>query len=244
MEIQFDRGRHWRAKLGYVVLAMEQTVEADVFNLRPEGVGVHITRVHMPNAVTVANLLATADELPDAAARLLPQGDLDVVTYACTSASLVIGEERVQDLLRQGAPSAQASTLVTGVIRALRAFDARRLVVATPYLDEVNRQEADYFTQRGFEILDIAGFNLRDDSDMVRVAPSSIRNFARSLDRPEAEAIFISCGALRSLDIVEELEQTVGKPVVCSNQAMIWDCLRLAGIDDEIQGFGELFRKH
>ena len=241
MEIQFDQGRHWRAKLGFVILAMEQTIEDDVFRLRPEGVGVHFARVRMPNEVTVETLLSTAGELPQAAARLIPQGGLDVINYACTSASFVIGEERVQHLLTQGAPTAKASTLVTGVIRALRAFKAKRLVVATPYLDEINRQEAEYFEQRGFEILDIAGFNIRNDSDMVRVTPACIRDFARSLDRSEADAVFISCGALRALDIVDELEQAVGKPVVSSNQAMIWDSLRLAGIDDAINGFGELF---
>ena len=63
-------------------------------------------------------------------------------------------------------------------------------------------------------------------------------------DRPEAEAIFISCGALRTLDIIDELEEEVGKPVVTSNQAMLWDTLRLAGIEDRLEGYGRLFREH
>ena len=91
-------------------------------------------------------------------------------------------------------------------------------------------------------MLAIEGLNIERDSDMVRVAPDYILEFAKSLDRPDAEAVFISCGALRSLEIVEDLERAIGKPVVASNQAMIWDSLRLAGIDDRIAGYGALLR--
>ncbi len=242
--IVFDEGRHPRAKIGYVLLATEQTVQDDVIRLCPPGVGVHFTRAAIPDSITNASLAAQADLLADCAARLLPDGSLDVVCYACTSGSLVIGEERVFAELKRGAPSARPTSLITGVIRALRELNARRIVVATPYLDEVNRREVDYLEQAGFDVIALCGLNLEKDSDMVRVAPDFIAEFALSLDRPEADAIFISCGALRTLDIIGEIETRAGKPAVCSNQAMIWDCLRLAGIDDTFDGFGRLLVEH
>jgi maleate isomerase len=58
----------------------------------------------------------------------------------------------------------------------------------------------------GFKGLDIQGLNIEKDSDMVRVTPNFIASFAESIDRPDADAIFINCGALRSLDIVDQLE--------------------------------------
>ncbi len=242
--IVFDQGRHWRAKIGYILLATEQTIPDDVYRLRPRGVGVHFARVAIPDSITNQTLAALAPQLGHAAATLLPDGSLGVVCYACTSGSLVIGEDRVFAELRKGAPNARPTSLVTGVIRGLRALGARRLVVATPYLDEINRREARYLEAAGFEVLDIQGLNLERDSDMVRVAPSYIADFAASLDRPEAEAVFISCGALRSIEIVDELENRLGKPVVVSNQAMIWDTFRLAGIDDRIEGYGSLLQAH
>jgi maleate isomerase len=243
-EIRFDRGRHFRAKIGYVLLAMEQTIEEDVFRLAPPGVGVHFTRAPMANHVSAETLEAMAAGLTGAAALLLPDGDLDVACCACTSGSLVIGEDRVAGELRRGAPSAKPTSLITGVIRALRAVRAERIVIATPYLDDINTLEADYLRERGFDVLDIQGLRIEKDSDMVRVTPEFIREFAKSLDRPDADAIFISCGALRSLDIVDALETEVGKPVIASNQAMIWDTLRLAGIEDRIDGYGRLLRDH
>jgi maleate isomerase len=120
------------------------------------------------------------------------------------------------------------------------AKGARHIVVATLYLDEINTREAACLERMGFDILAMEGLNIERDSDMVRVAPDFIVEFARSLDRPEADAIFVSCGALRTLDAVDEIERRAGKPVVASNQAMIWDVLRLAGIGDKIEGNGQL----
>ena len=238
--IRFDDGSHPRAKIGYVLLATEQTVQDDVIRLRPPGVGIHFTRAAIPDSITNESLAAQAGLLADCAASLLPDGSLDVVCYACTSGSLVIGEERVFAELNRGAPMAQATSLITGVIRALKRLQARRIVIATPYLDEVNQREVDYLEQAGFEVISICGLNLEKDSDMVRVAPDYITEFALAQDHPDADAIFISCGALRTLDVIGEIEARAGKPAICSNQAMIWDCLRLGGIEDRFDGFGKL----
>ncbi|MCP4327812.1 MAG: arylmalonate decarboxylase [Alphaproteobacteria bacterium] len=240
----FDDGAHGRAKIGYVLLATEQTIEDDVYRLRPDGVGVHFTRVSIPDSITVATLGDIGDSLAEAAALLLPDGTLDVVAYACTSGSVVLGEDRTFAELNRGAPKAKATSLITGVVRALRAVGAERIVIGTPYLDEINRIEAEYMRRCGFDILAIDGLNIERDSDMVRVAPNYIAEFAAAIDRPDADAVFISCGALRALQVVDSIETTLGKPVIVSNQAMIWDTLRLAGIDDKIDGYGRLFRDH
>ena len=238
--IRFDQGRHARAKIGYVLLATEQTVQDDVIKLQPPGVGIHFTRAAIADSITNDSLSAQVDLLADCAASLLPDGSLDVVCYACTSGSLVIGEERVFAELNRGTPNAIATSLISGVIRALETLQARRIVIATPYLDEVNQREVDYLEQAGFEVISICGLNLEKDSDMVRVAPDYITEFALAQDRTDADAIFVSCGALRTLDVIAEIETRAGKPAICSNQAMIWDCLRLAGIDDHFEGFGRL----
>lgn len=243
-DIRFDRGNHHRAKIGYVLLATEQTIQDDVMKLRPDGVGIHFARAAIPDSITASTLAAQANLLAPCAASLLPDGSLDVVCYACTSGSLVIGEDRVFTELNKGAPAAKATSLVTGVIRALHAVNAKRIVIATPYLDEINEREAVYFEQAGFEVLTITGLKLEKDSDMVRVAPGYIREFALSLDHPDADAIFISCGALRTLDVIGDIEVAAGKPAICSNQAMIWDTFRLANIPDKIEGYGRLLSEY
>lgn len=240
----FDKGRHARAKIGFVLLATEQTIEDDMFQLRPEGVGVHFARAAIPDSITVESLTRHAGDLARAAETILPDGSLDVICYACTSGSLVIGEENVFAELRKGTPKAEPTSIITAVLNALRTLGATRVAVATPYLDEINQQEADYMAAAGFEITNIQGLNLEKDSDMIRVRPEFLAEFAASVDTPDADALFISCGALRSLDIIEALEQKVGKPIIWSNQAMMWDVLRRAGINDRIEGYGSLLRNH
>ncbi|MEO0746740.1 MAG: arylmalonate decarboxylase [Pseudomonadota bacterium] len=240
----FDDGRHARAKTGFVLLATEQTIEDDMYTMCPPGVGLHFTRADMPDSITISTFMQHAAELAPAAKRILHDGSLDVICYACTSGSLVIGEERVMAELSKGTPNAQPTTLITAVLAALNAIGAKRVAVATPYLDEINAREADYLEAAGFEITNIQGLQLEKDSDMIRVRPEFIADFARSVDSEDADAVFISCGALRTIDILDDLEQSLGKPVICSNQAMLWDVLRKAGVTNAINGYGRLLRDY
>ena len=242
--IRFDQGLHARAKIGFVLLATEQTVQDDVMRLRPPGVGIHFTRAFIPDRIANDTLGDQLGLLADAAATLLPDGSLDVVCYACTSGSIVMGEDRVHAELKRGNPNAKPTSLIAGVIKALRELGVKSLAVATPYLDEINRLEATYLEAAGFDVVNIEGLNVERDSDMVRITPEYLSEFAQTVDRKGADCLFFSCGAMRSLGIVAELEAKLSKPVVVSNQAMIWDTWRMAGIRDQVQGYGQLLSAH
>ncbi|TGU45693.1 arylmalonate decarboxylase [bacterium M00.F.Ca.ET.152.01.1.1] len=243
-DIRFDAGRHHKAKLGFVLLAMEQTIEEDMFKLAPDGVGVHFQRAQMANKVDIETLFAMAPGIGDAAALIVPEVQLDVICYGCTSGSVVIGEDKVFAELTRGAPGAKPTSIISGVMRALKAVNARKITVATPYVDPVNEIERVYMEERGFEILNIQGLNIENDEDMVRVTADYIYEFAKQVDRADSDAVFISCSALRSVDIIEALEAESGKPVITSNQAMMWDCLRLAGVNDRSDNYGRLFKEN
>ena len=240
--VRFDCGRNARAKIGFVLIPNEQTIEHDVLGVVPEGVGAYFSRATMPHEISSGSLALLADSIAETAGRILPDDKLDVVCFACTSGAVAVGEARAVAELQRGAPSARATTLATSVKQALRRLDARKIAVGTPYADELNDAIAGFLAAAGFEIVAFEGLNLDYDRDMIRVSPDYLVEFAQAIDRPEAEAVLISCGALRTLEVVEEIERKLAKPVVCSNQAMIWDCLRLAGVDDRIEGYGRLLR--
>lgn len=244
VEVRYDQGPHWRAQIGFILIANDDLVEEEMIRLAPPGVGVHFTRLPGVVECTVETLMAMEKGLADAASRFVSEKGFDAVCFACTSASALIGEKRVMAQLSRGAPSARPTSLITGAIHALRTLEARRIVVATPYLDEINTLEEKYLKEQGFDVLDMQGMNILSGDEMYRVTPDFILEYALALDRPEAEAIFVSCGGLRSLEIVDALEQKAGKPVVASNQAMFWDTIRLAGIEDKIEGYGQLLSDH
>lgn len=240
--VDYDRGPFPRGLLGFIVLATDLIVEENLFRMCPAGVGVSFSRIRTDNATTVANLTKHLDHMAEAAAILQPDARLATICYACTSGSIVIGPERIKAEIKRGAPASTPTTLVSGAVAALRAVGARRIAVATPYIDEINSLEQAFLEREGFEIVALGGLQVVDGEAMGRIAPGYIRDFALSLDRPEADAIFVSCSAIRTIDVLQEIEDRAGKPVVSSTQAMMWHCLRLAGVKDVIPTLGSLFR--
>ena len=242
--IRFDSGRNERAKIGFVLLPNDQLVEEDMVRMAPPGVGVYFSRARMPHEISTRTLAQLTESLAETAGRILPDDILDVVCLACTSGTVAVGEARVCSELNKGAPNAHATSLMGSVTKALAALQVRRIAVGTPYAHELTDTVVGYLqNEAGFEITAYAGLGLDYDRDMVRVTPDYLLEFGASLDTPEAEALLISCSALRSLEIVEALEKEIRKPVIVSNQAMMWNCLRLAGVQDRISGYGELLRQ-
>ncbi len=238
---EMDGGRHHRAKLGFILMSTDLAAEADFYDMAPPGVAVHVTRLKTEDYTTNETLGRHLETMAEAAARLQPDVRPDVISYHCTSGSIVNGEDRVFAEILKGAPWTRPMCIATAVLDALRELGARRIVVGTPYLDEINTVEADFLAAAGFEVLNIQGLNLANGIEMGRVTPAYWKSFAQEIDHPEADAIFLSCSGIRALEVVDEIEAATGKPVVTSNQAQFWSCLRRAGITDRLQGFGQLF---
>ncbi len=212
--------------------------------MRPPGVGLSFTHVRMQTECTVASLAGMEHDLDDALSALVPaRHDVDVICYNCTSGSFVIGENKIVRKLERNRRHVIGTTLLSGVVAAFRALDVRTVSIGTAYTPDIDELEKKYFEEQGFKVIHIEGLGLMTDVQMNCVSPSFLHDFALSLDRPEADAIFLSCGALRSLEVIESVERELGKPAICSNQASFWHCLRLCGIDDQLYGFGQLFRE-
>lgn len=239
---EMDAGRFHRAKLGFILMSTDPSAEGDFWDMAPEGVAVYVTRLKTDDHTTTETLALHIEHMADAASRIQPEAKPDVVSYSCTSGSIVIGEDRIMAEIKKGAPWAQPMCLVQGVLDAFNELGVKKLVVGTPYLDDINTAEAEFLVERGFDVLDIQGLNIASGWDMGLVTPDYWKTFALEIDRPDADAIFLSCGGVRSLPAVTEIEQITGKPVITSNQAQFWSCLRRAGIMDELEGFGQIFK--
>ena len=239
-QVQYGNSYGYLGSLGFVVMATDTVMQENLRTLAPDGVSISVAPVASPNEINVEGLRKHIDTMAKAASLIQPDAPPDLICYACTSGSIVIGEHAVAEQIRLGAPKSQSMTLVTGVIDGLRALNAKSIVVATPYIDEVNKLEHHFMTNQGFNVLDIKGMQI-DDGSIMGITPGYIKEFALSLDRPEADAIFISCGGIRTIDILQEIEEEANKPVICSNQAMMWSCLRRINVSLTIKGYGRLF---
>lgn len=228
-------------RIGLIILATDHTTEPDFARMvASDRIGVYVARVPYANPVTPDNLRAMQPSLTQAAQLILPDEALDVVMYSCTSASVVIGDREIEAAVKAAKPLASVVTPTAAAVRGLKALGAKRISVLTPYTIETSLPMADYFAGLGFEIDRFTCLGLTDDRDMARIAPDEIVSFAKQAMAPGSDALFISCTAVRAASVVAEIEAVLGKPVVSSNLATAWVCLRLCGDDAPRPDLGRL----
>jgi len=242
LDCSHDERPAGRAMIGLITLATDPVIEDEMRRyMAVPGVGLFANRIPMATRVDLTTLGAMADDIAATASLILPSDDLDVVAYGCTSGAMTIGPERVAELIHTVKPGAAVTNPITAGLTGLKALGARRLAVITPYIDEVNGPLAAFIENEGFDIVARASFKQELDPEICRVTPASIRAAALRIgSSAEADALFISCTGMRASGIIDDLERKLGKPVVASNQAISWHALRLAGIDDPVEGFGRL----
>ncbi|MBD9641525.1 ectoine utilization protein EutA [Ensifer sp. ENS07] len=228
-------------RIGLIILATDHTTEVDFHRMvASEQIGVYATRIPYANPVTPENLRAMQPSLTSAAALILPDEPLDIVMYSCTSASVVIGDAQVKAAIHAAKPSASVVTPTAAAASGLKAFGAKRISVLTPYTIETSEPMANYFVSLGFDIARFTCLGLDDDRAMARISPDEIVAFAKQATAPDSDALFISCTAVRAAGVAAEIEAVIGKPVVTSNLATAWACLRLCGNETARPDLGQL----
>jgi maleate isomerase len=229
------------ARVGLIIPSSNRMVEEEMARAFPPGVTAHVTRLRM----TGANHLAFDQLLPrvEEATRALTDARCDVVAFHCTANSIEGGSEGEQQILatmaRAGA--SRATTTITAIQRAFDALYARRIVLVTPYSEIATEHEAEFLRGAGYDVLSARGFALAGSDAYCATAPQFWRDRAIEAARPDAEAYLISCANIAVFSVIEELEGRLARAVVTSNQAVIWDALRLIGWPDRRSCPGRLF---
>ncbi|MCQ6553037.1 decarboxylase [Streptomyces sp. C10-9-1] len=152
------------------------------------------------------------------------------VVWACTSGSFVYGwagaREQVRSLaLAAGLP---ASSTSFAFVRAAQAVGAARVAVAASYPEDVAELFAQFLGEAGVEVVSAVTGGVATAAEAARWGPGQLLDLVRAADRPEAEAVLVPDTALRTVALLPELEEAVGKPVLTANQVTVWEGLRLA----------------
>ena len=233
--------RQVEKRIGLIILATDHTTERDFARMCPhDRTGIYCNRVLNQNPTTPENLRRMQPRLSEGAGLILPEEDLDVIYYSCTSASAVLGNDTVVATVNDGKPDTPVITPTSAAKTALDTLGVRRISILTPYIVETSAAVADYFSGQGFDIANLDCFGIEDDRDMARINLDTIFEAGCKAMAADADALFMSCTALPSAEVAGRIEAATGKPVVTSNQAGVWLALRTVGIDDEIPGYGRL----
>ena len=229
------------ARAGIIIPSSNRMVEQEMVQAFPAGVRPHVTRLRM----TGANRGPLATVLPrvEEATRALTDARCEVVAFHCTANSMDEGrggEERIlASIAAAGAP--HATTTATAIRRAFDALRARRVVLITPYDQRTTDHEAEFLHEAGYQVLLAKGFALNGSDAYCATPPTFWRDRALEAARPDAEVYFISCANISVFSVIAELEQRLERPVVTSNQAVVWDCVSRLGCQDRGRCPGRLF---
>ncbi|MFZ5671447.1 MAG: maleate cis-trans isomerase family protein [Pseudomonadota bacterium] len=244
----YDEGIGAALSFGVIALAEDRAGVWDFSQFLKDvpGTGIFSTRVPMSADVTPQSLAAMGDHLGFAARTLLPGSSLDAIAFSCTSGTVAIGLDRVHAIISAARPGIPISTPIEAGLAALRKLGTARIALLTPYRPATADLVADFFTGGGLTIASRLTLALTGDLDMNRVSADCLIAAARAClaQAPDSEALFISCTGLRTSPLIQRLEDEIGIPVVTSNQALAWQCLRIAGNTRRIAGHGRLFSEH
>jgi maleate cis-trans isomerase len=230
----------WERKLGLIVPSWNTVMEYEVQRMAGGAMSVHTARIPH-TADTEENLLWLGTQAPGAAT-LLSHAKVDVICYGCAAGGFLKGpvEDRALGAKIEEATGIPVAISSSAVADALRALGAARVSLASPYAPWLNERLRQYLTAAGFEVMAMQGLDTQNHS---AVTTERIEALVTEVDRPQAQAIFISCSNFPTLGLIESLERKLAKPVVASNQASMWKMLRLMGDRRALPGAGRLFRE-
>ncbi|SFL42064.1 maleate cis-trans isomerase family protein [Shimia aestuarii] len=229
--------------LGLIVLQQDETLEQDFRRLfGAQDVAVYVSRVPSGEDVTPDTLAAMEATLPAAAQLLPPAAPFDVVGYGCTSGTTMIGAEKVAELVCRGVGEVAVSDPLTAALAACSTLGLRSIGMVTPYIDSVSVPVRRAFEAAGIAVPRTVSFGEAGEARVARIDPASIRAAALEVGTSDdVDGVFLSCTNLRTLDVIAEVEEALGKPVLSSNQALAWHMARLSGAPVADDAPGKIF---
>ena len=189
---------------------------------------------------------AALARIPAAALELAENG-AQAIELTGTSLTFYKGEA-FNEQLREAVTRASglpATTMSNGVVEALRAVGARRIAVATAYNEDLNGRLRSFLLEHGMEPLVVKGMGLEAMADVANVTQAVLLEFAAQVWEAacEADALLVSCGGFRTLELIAPLEARTGVPVVSSMPHGLWAGARLTGLNGKSPGYGTLLSK-
>lgn len=230
-----------RIHIGLVQLSTDHSLENDWSKLAGSSALIFSSRVYYSSVMNQAALREIARGITQAAGLIAAGLSMDVMAFGCTSASMVIGSRTIEELLTVDHPGIPSTNPWRAAKAAFRHLNAKKVSVFSPYPTGVNYPLVRELFSEGFEVPAVGALKIGNDTEITAVSYESMLNGAETiLEKADTDLLFMSCTNLRVLDHIEKLEARFGLPVICSNQAMFWHAMTLAGRQPECRGYGRL----
>ena len=229
-------------RVGVITLSTDFTIEQDFRKIcHSLPIDIFFNRIPFINPLNHENYLKMAEHIPEVSQQILPGEKIDVIAYGCTSGTIAIGEEHISSQVHKSKSEAKVTTPITASLKAFKKLNLKNIAVLTPYPKDVNITVFDYLSKSNLKIDSFNSFNLNYDSEIAQVSLESLKESIAKINLDNVDGLFVSCTALKIVDILDEVEKKFNTTVISSNQAIIWDCLKLLDMNVKISGYGKLF---
>ncbi|WP_118136893.1 aspartate/glutamate racemase family protein [Oceanicella sp. SM1341] len=229
-------GYGWRAKIAQLYPSGGQC-DFEPQLMAPEGVQFLTTRLTFRKSGLEDDHALVRDL--EQHARLGADPGVDLIVLNCTAASAVVGPDVINARIL-AATGVRSTTTFEAVLAALRAAGLKRIALMTAYVEEVNAAEIAILGREGFEVVACGGIACTNPLDQGAIDPGRWHEEAMKLADVEADGLLISCAGIRISPVLERIEAAWGRPVIASNQALVWHCLKMLDIDERYEGCGSL----
>ena len=234
--------KKYNPRIGLITLATDFIIEKDFIKIiKDKDIDFFVNRIECYNPLSKENLIKMSDKVTDVTKNILPDENIDCVVYGCTSGTIAVGYDTIEKKVKKAKPKAKITTPSTAAIKALKRLNIKKIAIFTPYIKKLNDEILDYFSRQGFDVITNTYLDIAADYDIGKVDQNFLFEILSKIEIKKADALFISCTALPVLNIIDRLEKKLGKPVITSNQSLIWDTLECIGMNENILGFGKLF---
>jgi len=229
-------------RVGLIALATDFMIEKDFIKvIKDKDIDFFVNRIECYNPLTKENLVRMSEKVTEVTNNILPNEDIDCVVYGCTSGTIAAGYDSIEKKVKAAKPKAKLTTPSSAAVKALKKFNVKKLAIFTPYSKKLNDEVVNFFLSEKFDIVSNTYLDIAADYDIGKVDEDFLFKTLSKMDLADADALFISCTALPVLNIIDKLEKKLNKPVLSSNQALIWNTLEEIGQNNDIRGFGKLF---
>ncbi len=227
--------------IGLIIPSSNRLTEPQFNAYVPPHVGIHVTRLRMTGKFRrpLSELQRPLAEAAEAISDVKP----GVIVFHCTANSMENGlahEAAIVDIIEQ-ASGCHTITTAQAITQAFNHCGIKKLVLVSPYVKETNAREVSYLNEAGYSVLHELGLGLETHA-YSSVTPEEWKKVVKQNSRDEADGYFLSCTATRMIEAIDDLEKDLAKPVISSNQATIWACLKSLGIRHTEKKLGQLFR--
>lgn len=127
---------------------------------------------------------------------------------------------------------------------AIRALGGRRVLMASPYPIAQTLKRVDVLADEGIEVVAHGSLDIERTREITSLDPEVVARQAIDLAaaHPEGDILYLPCGSLPAIDVIDRIETETGKPVVTNVIAQVHASLVRAGFDRPIEGYGRLLR--